>query len=987
MRVCFACGYEAAEAFKFCPECGAAAAPSGEEHRKVVTVLFCDVVGSTALGESTDPETLRTLLARYFERMKQIVERHGGTVEKFIGDAVMAVFGVPLAHEDDALRACRAAVEMREAFRELSVQGRIGVMTGEVVTGTEERLATGDAVNVAARLQQAAQPGDVLIGEPALALVRDAVEALPVQPLTLKGKSEPVTAFRLLAVRDAVERRHEARFVGRDEELAVIEAAWGRAQAEERCELVTVIGEAGVGKSRLVGEALARIGTRVVQGRCLPYGEGITYWPVVEVIKQLDVLPSDEAAAAAIRSLLGETSVVASADEIGWAFRKLLEESAPLIVVFDDVQWGDDTYLDLLEHVALLSSGAAILVLCMARPELVERRTVWPVTLRLEPLPEDAVDELIGKQVTGGLRERIARAAGGNPLFISEILAMAKEADGQISVPPTLKALLSARLDQLDPAERRVLERGAVEGEIFHRGAVQALVLEERQVMPRLAALVRKELVRPDRAQLPGEDGFRFRHVLIRDTAYDQLPKSARAELHERFALWLEPRGAGLVELDEIVGYHLEQAYRYRTELGSPDDGLAERAGMRLAAAASRALVRGDRSAGTNLALRAADLLPQEAPDRTRLLADAGAALIEAGDLARAEPLLSEAIEAARATGQRSVELRARLDRSLGRELLGTQPWEAFVDDVDAAMRELERLGDDGALAKGWRIVAHIHLMNVDGGAMQEALERSIEHARLAGDRRQELESLDWLVRNCWFGPRTVDEGIRLCNEVLEYPEPGVRSIALQVLGVLHGMRGDFERARDLIDRARAIQLDLGMTLAVGAGTSMMGGHVEVLAGDAVRAEERIRWGEKLLAPTGETGFRSTLFGWLAEALYRQGRFDEAEEAAREANELGIAEDVETQRLWRGVRGKVLARRGDFEQAERLGREAVEFADRTDSYIRADARLDLAEVLRIAGRRDEAAKMLREAVALYDEKGMIAGVWRAETELKTLSEM
>ena len=291
MPTCAVCGYQAAQAFKFCPECGAAAATGTSEQRKVVTVLFCDVVGSTALGESTDPEAVRTLLARYFERMKAIVERHGGTLEKFIGDAVMAVFGVPLAHEDDALRACRAAVEMREALPELDVEGRIGVTTGEVVTGTEERLATGDAVNVAARLQQAAQPGEALIGEPALALVRGAVQVEAVEPLVLKGKSEPVPAFRLLSARGATERRHDPLFVGREQELALVQAAWERACSEQRCELVTIVGEAGVGKSRLVAEAVALIDGLVVQGRCLAYGEGITYWPVVEVISSSTLCP------------------------------------------------------------------------------------------------------------------------------------------------------------------------------------------------------------------------------------------------------------------------------------------------------------------------------------------------------------------------------------------------------------------------------------------------------------------------------------------------------------------------------------------------------------------------------------------------------------------------------------------------------------------------------------------------------------------------
>src|SRR5262245_33901891 len=420
MPICASCGGENQAGARFCSDCGAALATTPErEVRKTVTVVFSDVTGSTALGESTDPEALRALLARYFDRMKTIVESHGGTVEKFIGDAVMAVFGIPAAHEDDALRACRATIEMRDALPELGIRGRIGVNTGEVVTGTEERLATGDAVNVAARFEQAAEPGEVLIGEATHALVREAVVVEPVEPLALKGKSEPVPAYRLVSVLDAPERSHASRFVGREQELAQILAAWARAEAQSRCELLTVVGEAGVGKSRLVAEALGSMGARVGRGRCLPYGEGITYWPVVEVVKQLAVLPSDPGAATAIGSLLSESEAVTSGDEIAWAFRKLLEEQAPLVVVIDDLQWADETLLDLVESTALLSAGAPLLLRCMARAELVERRPGWPETVRLQPLPDEQANELIGEGVSKELRTRIAHAAGGNPLFIS----------------------------------------------------------------------------------------------------------------------------------------------------------------------------------------------------------------------------------------------------------------------------------------------------------------------------------------------------------------------------------------------------------------------------------------------------------------------------------------------------------------------------------------------------------------------------------------
>src|SRR5919108_2417253 len=605
VTVCSSCGHETPEGFPRCANCGAElrAAPPAREQRKTVTVLFCDVTGSTELGESTDPEALRTLLARYFERMKGIVERHGGTVEKFIGDAVMAVFGVPQVHEDDALRACRAAMEMREALPEVGVQARIGVNTGEVVTGTAERLATGNAVNVAARLEQAAPPGEILIGEETLRLVREAVETEAMDARELKGKAERVPAFRLLDVHEPADRAHQTSFVGRERELETLLQAWQRAREETRCQLVTVVGDPGVGKSRLAAGLVSAIETRVVQGRCLSYGEGITYWPVVEVIKQLDARPADSAAAAALRSLLGESDQGTSAEEIAWAFRRLLEEQAqrrPLVCVFDDIQWGEETFLDLIEHVALLSASASILLLCLARPEIIDRRPQWPVALRLLPLPDNHVARLIPKGIPHELPDRINRAAGGNPLFVTEMVAMAREAQGDVVVPPNLKALLAARLDQLETPERSVLEQGAVEGEIFHRGTVQALSADGH-VTPQLASLVRKELLRPDKPQLPGDDAFRFRHLLIRDAAYVALPKAVRADLHERFAAWLEGRGADLVELDEILGHHPEQAPRYRDELGQPHAQLAERAGERLAAAGRRALWRGDSPAGSSL--------------------------------------------------------------------------------------------------------------------------------------------------------------------------------------------------------------------------------------------------------------------------------------------------------------------------------------------------------------------------------------------------
>ncbi|HEY8860091.1 MAG TPA: AAA family ATPase, partial [Gaiellales bacterium] len=484
----------------------------------------------------------------------------------------------------------------------------------------------------------------------------------------MKGKANPVPAYRVLRLHDAPERRHGELFVGREREVAVLREAWQRVRAGQRCELVTITGDAGVGKSRLAAEVLGSMDATIARGRCLPYGEGITYWPVVEVLKQLDVRPPDEAAAAVIAALFAETDAATSAEEIAWAVRKTLERAAaerPLVVVFDDLQWGEETFLDLIEHVALLSSGASILLFCMARPELTERRPAWPVTLRLEPLGDEDVDRLMPRRVPGELRERIARAAGGNPLFIEEMLAMAGDAEGDVVVPPTLRALLGARLDQLDTAERSVLERGAIEGEIFHRGAVQALAPDEAQVTPRLAALVRKGLIRSDKPLIQGEDAFRFRHLLIRDAAYDALPKATRAELHRRFASWLEAHGTDLVELEEILGYHLERACFYRVELGMPDDGSLTAAARRhLMAGGQRAAQRQDYRAALSLFERAAALAP---PAEVDLLLE-----VELGEALNGMGRFDEALRRADALAVRASAAGDRVGELCGLILAGS---------------------------------------------------------------------------------------------------------------------------------------------------------------------------------------------------------------------------------------------------------------------------------------------------------------------------
>ena len=987
MPRCASCGRESESGFRFCPYCAAplAGAQSPREQRKTVTVLFCDVAGSTAMGESKDPEAMRVLLARYFERMKEIVESHGGTVEKFIGDAVMAVFGVPTLHEDDALRACRSAVEMRDAFPALGINGRIGVTTGEVVTGTEERLATGDAVNVAARLEQAAAPGEVLIGAETLALTRDAVAVEPAELLTLKGKAEPVPAFRLLSARGELARSHAAPMVGRRTELRRLRDAFEQAAHDRSCQLFTVLGAAGVGKSRLAAEFLAGIEGRVVQGRCLSYGEGITYWPVVEIVRQLDSLP-DTDAAVPLRSLLGEIDSATSAEEIAWGFRKLLEQEAheqPLICVFDDLHWAEQTLLDLVEHVADLSRDAPVLLLCMARPELLEKRATWgggkwnSTTVLLEPLDAVETDRLLDELggVKPELRERIAAAAEGNPLFLEEMLALVRasgEVDGEVSVPPTIHALLAARLDQVDPAERAVLECGSIEGRLFHQSALQALVADE-QLTSRLVSLVRKQLVRPDTPQFPGEDAYRFRHLLIRDAAYDSLPKAVRADLHERFAAWLEERGADLVELDELVGHHLEQAARYRAELERPDQLLAERAAERLATAGRRALGRGDSRAAASLLEHA---LALTRPQRLDVHLELDLALAVEGDPMQAAAIARRAAERAAAAGDRTSEALARVVSA--RYQL---EYQNVVDELDALAREalplLEAANDHAGLVHIWTAMSESANHHGHWGERSLSRDRADHHARLAGIQMTNqvgvAVSFGYLL-----GPEPADELLgRIDHLLTTSPHPSLQLNRARLLAML-----------DRHDEAWPLALEGSARLRELTGED--GGEaylaeISALTGDHETASRYLRVYCDRLEAHHRLNNLSTYAPWLGRSLCALGRYDDAEPLAEQGRTLGHEEDLATQALWRQVQSLILGDRGHHTEAEALAREAVEIIERTDGLnLQGDALCDLATVLGAAGRADEATTALTKALERYERKRNLASARRVRERLAQL---
>ncbi|MGH2442367.1 MAG: adenylate/guanylate cyclase domain-containing protein [Chloroflexota bacterium] len=981
MTTCSNCGRHVEGTFPFCPYCRAelVPAPPSREQRKRVTILFCDVTGSTALGESTDPEALRAVLARYFGRMKGIIESHGGTVEKFIGDAVMAVFGVPTIHEDDALRAVRAAAEMQAALPEIGITCRIGVNSGEVVTGTAERLATGDAVNVAARLEQAAAPGEVLLGKETVRLVRDAVGIEVVPPLELKGKSERVPAYRLVDLHGATERRQlMTTMVGRIHDLERLRLAFTKALDDRSCQLFTILGSAGVGKSRLSYEFLNSIdqGT-IVRGRCLSYGEGITYFPVVETVKQLGALPSDEYAAAILQTLLGEKSLATSPEEIAWAFRSLLEEQAqdqPLIVLLDDIHWGEETFLDLVEHVADLSRDAPILLLCMARSELLEKRPGWgggkwnATTALLEPLNGDETNRLLDALggVSAEMGERIRAAAEGNPLFVEEMLALMRESGNEeATVPPTIQALLAARLDQLNPADRSVLECGSVEGRVFHKSAVQVLAREENNLQGKLLGLVRKELIRPERARMRGDEAYRFRHLLIRDAAYDALPKAVRAELHERFAGWLDEHGSDPPELDEIAGYHLEQAARYKAELGQENGGVAERAGERLARAGKQALWREDRPTARGLLERALMLLRPLRWD-TYLELNFWASLdLHVGDaLAR----LEEIADRAEAAGDRPAAEVARVLVASGKLQAGQ---ERSIDELEAraqtTIRLLEVAEDHEGLIHVWHVLGYaVYNERLHYENWAHATEQMILHARAMG--RPGLFHLPMALAG---GPRPADEALRTLDSLPQddpHPSSGLgRAALLAMLG-----RSDEAQREASAAHRRILELNAGYGRGLAAGFApgwWVLAQVAVLAGDQRAAVEHLRTLCDRLAEDGRLSNLSTFAPLLGRELCALGRYNEAEPLALQGRELGAKDDILTQTLWRQVLARVLAHRAEDEVAELLAREAVALLETTDVLNwKGDAYCDLAEVLEKAGKRDEAIAALNQALELYAEK-------------------
>jgi class 3 adenylate cyclase/tetratricopeptide (TPR) repeat protein len=764
--------------------------------RKVITVVFADVVGFTERAEHLDPEDVEAILAPFQELVRTELERLGGTVEKFVGDAVMAVFGAPVAHEDDPERAVRAALAIRDAVRaERMVEVRVAVHTGQAIVRLDARpaagetIAAGDVLNTASRLQQAAPVNGVIVGEPTYKATRHLFEYLPVKPVEAKGKAAPVPAWEVRAPSRHSTAAHDAArtsLVGRERELALLRGTVERVESERSPQLVTLVGVPGIGKSRLMHELLrSHFQDRDLrdwrQGHCLPYGDGVSFWAIAEIVKGLaGILESDGAEIVATKlaravseaiaddesewvrgrlsplvGLESDVSVRSERDDSFAAWRRFLEAIAdkrPLMVAIEDLHWADDGLLDFVDYLAEWAAGVPLMILCTARPELLERRPGWgggkynALTLALSPLADEDAAHLIAEVLDRTVlppetQTALLERAGGNPLYAEQfaLLYLERRSD-DLSLPENLHSLIAARLDSLPPNEKALLQAAAVVGKTFWSGALAT----NGEFAGRVHSLERKEFIQSERrSSVAGEQEYTFRHVLLRDVAYGQIPRSERAEKHQRAAEWIESLGRPQ-DHAELLAHHYVAALELTAASGADTQSLAASARDALADAGDRALSLNSFAAAAAFYASALELTPGSDPERPLLLFRLGEASFnhdETGD-----DVLAEAVDALVEAGnvEAAAEAKVMLSHLAWAHELREQAFEhleqatRLVDDLPpsrAKTRVLSGQTRHFMLVSGDRgLRAVIRLSRGDGEGALEDTARALELARQSDD-------------------------------------------------------------------------------------------------------------------------------------------------------------------------------------------------------------------------------------------------------------
>ena len=979
--------------------------PVAASVRKTVTVVHV-ALGAVG-GDAADPEALAPRLAGPLEQALGVIGRHEGSVTAQQDDAVTATFGLPSLHEDDALRAVRAAVDLRDLLAgDPELGPRIGIATGEVVA-SESATLFGTVAGSALGLAHVAAPAEIVLDDPTRRLVAHAIDVAP---------SPGAAAFRLrtlLPDAPPFARRLEAPLVGRRAELAELLEAFEHTVVHSEPALLTIVGPPGIGKSRLAGDLLEEVADRgtTLVGRCLSYGQGITLWPLREMVREaaggetrealarlLDGESDGAVVADAIAAAFGFTGEDRPAEETVWAFRRLFEtlaQSRPHVLVVEDAHWAEPALLDLLDYVTRTTRDVPLLILCLARPELLETRPGREATtVELGPLSPEETEALIsnlplGLSLTPEVRHRVVDVAEGNALFAEQLVALLA-ADGGTEVAfaaPTIHAILAARLDRLGPGERAVLERAAVVGREFTLEAVAELLPARAasSASRHLHALTHKRLVDPDRAVLPGETGYRFQHALIHEAAYRRLPKALRAELHERLADWLERRaGTHIAELEEIVGYHLERACQYRLELDADQDSvreLAARAADRLAAAGRRAFQRTDFVAATSLLSRAVELLPREDPASIELLNMLGSALGPIGELERQQRVLDQAVQRAAALGDPTGEWHARLELAYNK-LRGDAP--GLMRDAERALSIFERANDSLGAARASAVIAHALVDLGRAGEALTAAEGALAYARESGVNREYVRG-QWAVTGALLaGPTPVPSAIARCEELLENaPESLVGTVgATWVLSVLRAMAREFALARELVERTVSLLEAIAHPRPLIAMANAEG-LIEMLAGKPARAAQAYRRAIEIARAIGDFDSADVHAARLAGALCLIGRGEEAAQVLRATPSPPEHASLSSSAHWRLAHARVLALQGELAEAESHARVATALVASTDLLdLRGNVMLVLADVLGAQARSVESAVALGEAVRLYEQKGNVAAAALAHSQLQ-----